>query len=151
VFLSPKPFIKAPATPPPLEELLPLEQPSNDVTKHKYAQVTSSIGCVAGATRPDVAKAHSKLTEFLTNPSQRHFDAAYQTVEYLHTTKNFALHNNASILEEAIYIVEEYENSKPLFYTASDVSFADDKAIRKSSQGYIFYLFGGPIDWKATL
>jgi len=65
-FSSPKPFTKAPATPLPLEELLPSEQQSNDVTKHRYAQVTGSIGYVAGATRPDVAKAHSKLAEFLT-------------------------------------------------------------------------------------
>jgi len=148
---SPKPFIKAPATPLPLEELLPSEQQSNDVTKHRYAQVTGFIGYVAGATRPDVAKAHSKLAEFLTNPSQRHLDAAYQTVEYLYATKDHSLHYNASILEEAIYIAEEHENNNPPFYAASDASFADDKVTRKSSQGYIFYLFGGPIDWKATL
>jgi len=127
------------------------EEQSNDVTKYRYAQITGSIGYVAGATRPDVAKAHSKLAEFLINPSQRHLDAAYQTVEYLYATKDHSLHYNASILEEVIYIAEEHENNKPPFYAASDASFADDKTTRKSLQGYIFYLFGGPIDWKATL
>ena len=88
--------------------------------------------------------------QILINLSQRHLDAVYQTVEYLYTTKNRSLQYNASILEEVIYIAEE-QSSKPPFYAACDASFADDKATRKSSQGYIFYLFGGSIDWKATL
>jgi len=50
-----------------------------------------------------------------------------------------------------IYIAEEHENNRPPFYTISDASFADDKTTRKSLQGYIFYLFSGPIDWKAIL
>ena len=50
-----------------------------------------------------------------------------------------------------IYIAEEYKNNKPPFYTTSNASFADDKTTRKSLQGYIFYLFGGPINWKAIL
>jgi len=72
-------------------------------------------------------------------------------VEYLYAIKDQSLYYNALILEEVIYIVEEHENNRPPFYTASNASFADDKTTRKSSQGYIFYLFGGPIDWKATL
>jgi hypothetical protein len=32
---------------------------------------------------------------------------------------------------------------------ASDASFADDEETRKSSQGYIILLFGGPVVWKA--
>src|SRR4051794_5750624 len=40
---------------------------------------------------------------------------------------------------------------EPEFYGASDAAFGDDLATRKSSQGYIFKLFGGTIDWKANL
>jgi hypothetical protein len=32
----------------------------------------------------------------------------------------------------------------------SDASFADDNETRRSSQGYIFILFGGPILWRAA-
>jgi hypothetical protein len=35
-------------------------------------------------------------------------------------------------------------------YGASDAAFADDPE-RKSSQGYLFSLYGLPIDWKATV
>jgi len=34
---------------------------------------------------------------------------------------------------------------------AHHASFADNKATRKSSQGFIFFLYGGPIDWKSNL
>ena len=37
------------------------------------------------------------------------------------------------------------------FYGASDAAFADHKETRRSSQGYLFTLFNGLVDWKATL
>ena len=36
------------------------------------------------------------------------------------------------------------------FICASDASFADNSVDRKSSQGYIMKLFGGPIAWRAN-
>jgi hypothetical protein len=145
---SPKPFHRPPATPLPLEELIPSDEPKNDANIYRYAQLVGSIGYVATATRPDVSKAHSKLAEFLINPAQRHIDAAYQTIEYLRHTKDRALHYDASISTDAAHIMDHEE---PDFFGATDASYADHKATRKSSQGYIFFLFGGPIDWKATL
>ena len=145
---APKPLTRPPATPLPLEELLPLDQPRNDTNVHRYAQLVGSIGYIATATRPDVSKAHSKLAEFLTNPSQQHINAAYQTLSYLYSTKDRALHYDASISTDIAHIVD---NEEPDFFGATDASYADHKATRKSSQGYIFFLFGGPINWKATL
>jgi hypothetical protein len=74
---SPKEFTRPPATPLPLKELLPLDEPKNKANLSRYAQLVGSISYVATATRPDVAKAHLKLAEFLVNPTQRHMDAAY--------------------------------------------------------------------------
>jgi hypothetical protein len=76
-YLSPKQFTRPPATPLPLEELLPSNELKSDANIYRYAQLVGSIGYVATATRPDVSKAHSKLAEFLVNPSQHHIDAAY--------------------------------------------------------------------------
>jgi hypothetical protein len=145
---SPKPLNRPPATPLPLEELLPSDDPKNDANIYRYAQLVGSIGYVATATRPDVAKPHSKLAEFLISPSQRHIDAAYQTLEYLYHTKDQSLHYDASLSTDSAHILDQEE---PDFFGATDASYADHKATRKSSQGYIFFLFGGPIDWKATL
>ena len=37
-----------------------------------------------------------------------------------------------------------------LFICASDALFTDNSINRKSSQGYIIKLFGGPIAWRAN-
>jgi hypothetical protein len=37
-----------------------------------------------------------------------------------------------------------------VFLCSSDAAFADDKLTRRSSDGYLFQLFGGAIDWRAA-
>jgi hypothetical protein len=44
---------------------------------------------------------------------------------------------------------QDYRDS--IFFGASDASFADDVETRRSSQGYVFQLFGMTVDWKSTL
>ena len=48
-------------------------------------------------------------------------------------------------------IAQIVDHEEPDFFGATDALYADYKATQKSSQGYIFFLFGGPINWKATL
>jgi hypothetical protein len=84
----PKQFTQPPATLLSLEELLPPDKPKSKANLSRYAQLVGSIGYVATATQPDVSKAHSKLAEFLINPTRCHMDAAYQTIAYLHFTKD---------------------------------------------------------------
>jgi hypothetical protein len=36
------------------------------------------------------------------------------------------------------------------FLCASDAAYADDPITRRSTTGYVFLLFGGPVDWKST-
>jgi hypothetical protein len=45
----------------------------------------------------------------------------------------------------------EYSADKQskVFTAASDIAFADNQG-RKSSEGYLFTRFGGPVNWKAT-
>jgi hypothetical protein len=68
-YLLLKQFTRPPATPLPLKELLPLNELKSDTNTYRYAQLVGLIGYVATATRLDVSKAHSKLAEFLVNPS----------------------------------------------------------------------------------
>jgi len=37
-----------------------------------------------------------------------------------------------------------------VFLPVLDTAFADDSITRKSSFGYLFQLYNGPIDWKAS-
>jgi hypothetical protein len=71
----------------------------------------------------------------LTRCTDRHLKAADHLIAYLYRTKDLALC---------------YDGSKGItaFTAASDASFADNPD-RKSSEGFLFCLFGGPIEWKA--
>lgn len=105
-----------------------------------YQQRVGSIGYAAMTIRPDVSKAHLKLSEHLTNPTPEHLAAAQHVLEYLYGTKDYALRYSANSLSL----------TGSVFDSSSDAAFADHSS-RRSSQGYLFTLFGAAIDWQATL
>ena len=104
---------------------------------HAYQQRIGSLTFAATTTRPDIAFATAKLAQFLTNPSPLHQAAANKLLSYLYHSRHLAI---------------EYAESSnnPIFLSSSDAAFADDQKTRKSSFGYLFQLYGGPIDWKAS-
>jgi hypothetical protein len=131
---------------PMIGELLPNEILPNEMTASKTASKTSihsyqtkigSILFAAITTRPDIAFAVSRLARYNTNPSDSHHQAADRTIQYLYATKGRALRYGD-------------DNQARSFICASDASFADNTFDRKSSQGYIMKLFGGPIAWRAN-
>ncbi|KZL85332.1 reverse transcriptase family protein [Colletotrichum incanum] len=73
--------------------------------------------------RPDVTYACALLSRFLTNPSKAHHRATDQVIRYLYHTRYLAICYGTS---------------------------GDDEETRRSSQGYIISLYGGPIQWKAA-
>lgn len=108
-----------------------------------YQARVGSINWTAIQTRPDVAKAVSTLSMALVNPTTNHLHAADHCIRYLLQTKHYALTYNAKDATTAAYLGHE-------FFGASDASFADDKLTRRSSEGWMYYFLGGPIDWKAA-
>ena len=45
--------------------------------------------------------------------------------------------------------VRDPADTELIFKGASDAAFADDPDTRRSTEGYLFKLFGGAIDWKS--
>lgn len=127
------------ATPLPVEELKRYTEQATSQDIYAYQQRVGSIGFSAVATRPDTAYAASKLSEHLQNPSPRHMQLANRVIEYLLHTRTL------SILFDGLQ-----PDSSTVFLGSSDASFADNTDTRYSSQGYVFMLYGGPIDWKAS-
>jgi hypothetical protein len=120
---------------------------------HRYQQLVSSLAYISTSTRPDIARAHSMLACYLQNPGQKHIYAAQHVWRYLISTKNLAIRASADIQGgiTSISTPESAQELEPLFYSASDAAFADEPETRRSSQGYLFKLYGLPIDWKATV
>ena len=82
--------------------------------------------------RPNTAKSHSKLAEFLTNPNQKHLDAADQAISYYLGTKSTAIEYSGEAFGAYVYY-RNLEGEDVTFYGASDAAFADDKETRRSS------------------
>lgn len=62
-----------------------------------YQQRVRSINYAAVITRPDVAHAVSKLSEFLINPSAKHLYAANRMLLYLAYIKNLSIKFDARV------------------------------------------------------
>ena len=104
---------------------------------HAYQQRIGSLTFAATTTRPDIAFATAKLAQFLTNPSPLHQAAANKLLSYLYHSRHLTIEYTES-------------SNNPIFLSSSDAAFADDQKTRKSSFGYLFQLYGGPIDWKVS-
>jgi reverse transcriptase-like protein len=101
-----------------------------------------SANFAAVTTRPDIAKACSILAQYLCNPGPEHLRAADRILSYLARTKFYAI-------EYGLREQEDDETMNHPFCCYSDSAFADNLD-RKSSDGYLFTLYGGPVDWKAS-
>jgi hypothetical protein len=120
-------------------ELLPApdDETITPESNHLYQSKIGSLLFAAISTRPDLAFAASRLSRFNHRAGKLHHDAADRAIRYLYNTRYHCL----------VYGQEEGLRS---FVCASDASFADNTLDRKSSQGYIFTLFGGPVAWRAN-
>lgn len=106
---------------------------------HAYQSMIGSINFAAVCTRPDIAFASTRLSEYLRNPSERHIHLAKRVLSYLAGTKHHSIcyHGNSS-------------DEKNIFTISSDASYANDIETRRSHQGSLYMLYDSPIDWRAT-
>lgn len=125
-----------PKTPMPLEELVPYEGQATKQEIYAYGQRVGSIDYAAVMTRPDVSCAVQKLADFLVNPSPKH-RAPDRTISYLYGTRKRAIQYS-------------YTLHNQYFQCSSDTSYGDDVSTRRNTEEYLFFLFGGPIDWHCT-
>src|ERR1700761_6457129 len=84
----------AKAVPTPLPEgyhPLPNKGSATADLRSKYQQVIGSLLYIMLGTRPDIAYAVTKLSQFAANPSEEHLSRAYYICRYLAGTPNYAL------------------------------------------------------------
>jgi hypothetical protein len=135
-------------TPMATEELQPNQGQASSQEIYFYQRKIGSILYTTTICRPDAARATNRLSEYLLNPSQDHQNVANRIIQYLYKTKNLAIEYNGNRGEASPDI--RCSTDAPNFRASSDAAFADDVMTRKSTEGYIFKLFGRAIDWKST-
>jgi hypothetical protein len=119
------------------QELLPNTEQAKPDQIHQYQEIVGSANYAATQTRPDIAKTISKLSTYLTNPSREHRAAADRLLEYLNGTQTLGIEYSGDL-------------NKEVFLASCDAAFGDNADTRRSSDGYLFQLYGGPIDWRAS-
>jgi hypothetical protein len=105
---------------------------SNSQRIYVFQQRMKSLNFAAVIFRSDIVFATAKLAQFLKNSDSNHLAIANRVIAYLNDTRNL--------------IIEFSENFSEIFLCASDVAFADDELIRKSSDDYLFKLYDDSID-----
>ena len=144
--LAPTPFEgRLPATLMEPAELLFLsaedKQPTN-ASKMLYQRKIRSLLYAGIATRPDIAFAVSRLSRFNQHPGKQHYKAADQVFHYLARTQDHCIWYEGSR--------KNSQDNISSFICSSDVLFGDNTLDRKSSQGCMMKLFGGPVAWRAN-
>ena len=104
---------------------------------YAYQQRVGSLNFAAVISRPDIAYPASKLSQFLRNPTSAHVAAADRAISYLNSTPTLAIEFSGRA-------------GADIFLCSSDAAFADNELTRRSSDGYLFQLYGGAIDWRAA-
>jgi hypothetical protein len=58
----------------------------------RYSQINGSLKYLASATRPDISFAVSKLSQFVSNPGDDHWNALGRVMCYLKGTMDYGIH-----------------------------------------------------------
>jgi Reverse transcriptase (RNA-dependent DNA polymerase)/Pol polyprotein, beta-barrel domain len=138
---------RKPKTPLPTTELKPFDGKATASFTHLYQRKVGSLNYASIITRPDVAYSASTLAKFLTNPSEDHMKAADQAISYLDGTRFQAICFGPEELDDkpdSQIVIKQH------LVIASDAAFADDSVDRKSTQGHLITLYGGPVSWKSS-
>ena len=122
----------------PLDQSLKLLQatPSDKRCNIKlYQELIGSLNHLATFSRPDIANAVSKLSQFLQDPTETHFTAARHVLRYLKRFRNLRI---------------TYGHAKELSVLGySDSDWGSDLNDRKSTTGYVFMVNKGPVSWNS--
>lgn len=98
-----------------------------------FKEAVGSLLYAAQATRPDIAYAVNMVSQFCSDPGQRHWEAVKRILRYLRGTTEARLEYSAN------------GTSQLTGYT--DADWGGDVDTRKSTTGYIFMKMGGAVSW----
>ena len=102
-------------------------------TSLPFQELIGSLLFLAKTTRPDIAFATSKLSQFMSCWNETHFKAAKDVLRYLQGTQMLGL---------------EYSKAANLILKGfCDSDYAACKTSRKSISGYCFYVNNSLITW----
>ena len=114
-------------------EKAPEGHSATEVEQELYASLIGALQWIAQMTRFDILYAVSRLGSFTANPTTEHINGAKRVVKYLNSTINMGIR----------YGPVEGQSGKLVGYT--DASHSDVQETSRSTSGYVFQYWNGPI------
>jgi hypothetical protein len=86
-------YMDSKPSPTPYDPSVTLRKNKNDTGDQlKYSQIVGSLMYLASATRPDISFSMSKLSRYMSNPSDDHWHALERVLRYLKSTISYEIH-----------------------------------------------------------
>jgi len=104
-----------------------------------YRQIVGSLMYLANCTRPDIQQALGECARFGADPGEQHWTALKWILRYLNGHKDLCIRYGRKVDDMPF---------SPLHGNV-DGSYGDDPDTRRSTTGYNFISYGGPISWRA--
>ena len=109
------------------------EEPVALDTKTYYQQIIGTLIYAAISTRPDIAFAATRLSQFNNNPTKEHIKYAKYVLRYLKGTKELKIKYNRS------------SDARLIRYSDSD--WGENRDDRHSTSGHVYLMANGAISW----
>ena len=117
------------------DSLRPAGKDDKRIDQREYQQIVGSLMYAAIHTRPDIAFALGRLSQYLSDPAAHHGHALKTLLRYVRSTIDIGI----------LYGAGGNHGQGLIGYSDSD--YAADRLERKSILGYVYMLGGGPISW----
>ncbi len=118
-------------------KLLKADPADGAETTPMYASAVGALMYAALATRPDIAHAVAALCQFMSNPTDTHWQAAKRVFRYLQGSQHHQL-------------VYGCNGGRPHpLYGYSDSDWGNDSNDRRSFTGWVFLLHDAAISWQS--
>jgi hypothetical protein len=102
-----------------------------------YASVVGTIMYVMVCTQPDISHAMGVLNRYMSIPGKEHWTTVKRVFKYLCGTKDYAI----------CYQGKSRDDSETIVHGFVDAYWVGDLDQRRSTNGYVFKMFGGAIKW----
>lgn len=112
---------------------------ATDSAIQEYQSIIGGIMWAAVCTRPDIAYAAARLSQYASNPSKAHKQAAMRVLRYMKGTPDHGI----------TYRGVEPAAAQPPLMAYCDSDWAQDIDTRRSVTGYTFLLCGTAISWQS--
>ena len=107
-----------------------------------YQSCIGTLLYLSGWTRPDISFSVSELSKHVINPGVEHHEALMHLVGYVKRTMSLKITYGREPREGIKFGINELGG-----YV--DASFAGNQDTRKSKSGFVMFMNGGPVSWKA--